>query len=99
MIPIPVPEAAKRIRPHCDLVAMGPPPGVSDDDCGTAEMLIAPQHTASAGIGRGQYAYFRPTAAELETLNAGGFIEFAQYGNVVQPFGAAVWRDLPGSSS
>ena len=53
-------------------------------------MLCAP--TADhPGIGRANYAYFRPTEAELATLNDGGFIEFAQYGDVVQPFGAAVW--------
>jgi hypothetical protein len=93
MNPIRVPDSAKASRPWCRVVSMGPPAGVSDDDCGTVEMLVAPVETASRGIGRGQYAYFRPTPAELATLNAGGFIEFAQYGDVVQPFGAAVWDD------
>lgn len=91
MDPIAVPEAAKRERPECQVVSMGPPRGVSDDDCGTAEMLIAPPETATKGIGRGQYAYFQPSPAELEQLNAGGFIEFAQYGTIVQPFSARVW--------
>lgn len=94
MDPISVPDRAKAARPHCAVVAMGPPRGVSDDDCGTAEMLIAPPETApTPGIGRGQYAYFRPSEADLAKLNAGGFIEFCQYGQVVQPFSAFVWDD------
>jgi len=79
---------------------MGPPPGVSDADCGTVEMLLEPHHVQArnvfhrahpAGIGRAQYAYFRPSEEELETLRNGGFIELCQYGSVVQPFSAAVW--------
>ena len=91
MNPISVPPAAVAGRPECQLVNMGPPRGVSDDDCGTAQMLIQPHGHQPAGIGRGNYAYFRPTPAELEQLAAGGFIEIAQYGDVVQPFGAVVW--------
>lgn len=98
MNPISIPDEAKRGRFWCKPVSMGPPPGVNDDDCGTVEMLIA-DHADHPGIGRGQYAYFRPTPAELEILNAGGFIEFAQYGDVVQPFGAAVWSVAPDVSS
>jgi hypothetical protein len=92
MNPIRVPEAAKAGRPECVAVSMGPPPGVSDDDCGTVEMLISPDAGRIRGFaGRAQYAYYRPTEPELEQLRAGGFIEFAQYGQVVQPFSAAVW--------
>src|SRR5690348_6347614 len=91
VIPIPVPEAAKAGRPECRVVSMGPPRGVSDEDCGTAEMLIAPTPAMAGFSGRAQYAYFRPTEEELEQLRAGAFIEFAQYGTVVQPFSAEVW--------
>lgn len=90
MNPIPVPASARAGRPECQLVNMGPPAGVSDDDCGTAQMLIGGQ--ALPGFrGRAQYAYFRPSLAELELLNAGGFLEMCQIGNVVQPFSLAVW--------
>jgi hypothetical protein len=75
---------------------MGPPRGVSDDDCGTAQMLISPVEQQMPGFtGKRQYAYFRPSARELEQLNAGGFIEFCQYGSVVQPFSASVWAPNP----
>jgi predicted RNase H-like HicB family nuclease len=88
---IPVPEAARVGRPECEFVRMGPPPGVRDEDCGTAEMLVSPPGRIPGFGGRANYAYFRPTPEELEQLKAGGFIELAQYGSVVQPFGMAVW--------
>lgn len=92
MEPIPAPDQAKVGRPDCKLIAMGPPRGVSDDDCGTAEMLISEVSTEMPGYpARRQYAYYRPSPAELEHLAAGGFIEFCQYGQVVQPFSATVW--------
>jgi hypothetical protein len=92
MDPIRVPDAAKAGRPDCKLISMGPPPGVSDDDCGTVEMLISPDAARIPGFaGRAQYAYYRPTPEEIEDLRNGGFIEFAQYGQVVQPFSATVW--------
>lgn len=92
MEPIPVPVAAKHGRPDCKLIAMGPPRGVSDADCGTAEMLISSVEETLPGFpARRQYAYYRPSEAEVEQLRAGGFIEFCQYGTVVQPFSATVW--------
>lgn len=92
MEPIPAPDQAKASRPDCKLVAMGPPRGVSDDDCGTAEMLISPMSEELPGFpARRQYAYYRPNEAELAHLAAGGFIEFCQYGQVVQPFSATIW--------
>jgi len=93
MIPTTVPEHIKAARPWCRVVNMGPPPGVSDADCGTAEMLIsAAQDPEIPGFeGRANYVYFRPSVEELAQLAAGGVIEFAQYGHVVQPFSAAVW--------
>lgn len=97
MNPIKVPDAAKTNRPDCTLVRMGPPRGVSDDDCGTVEMLISAGTDRIPGMdGRAQYAYYRPTDAELDQLRAGGFIEIAQYGHVVQPFSAVIW---PGDSN
>lgn len=90
MNPIPVPDAAKATRPYCRLVAMGPPPGVSDDECGTPEMLISPV-ADNPIIGPAQYAYFRPTPSECAQLARGGFLEMAQHGTVVQPFSLVVW--------
>ena len=90
MKPIAVPASVRAARPECQLVDMGPPVGVSDADCGTASMLIGAERLPGFR-GRAQYAYFRPTSAELELLNAGGFLEMCQIGTVVQPFSLAVW--------
>lgn len=87
-----VPETAKAARPWCKVVSMGLPPGVSYEDCGTAEMLIgAESEIPGYSSGIANYAYYKPSQYDLEALFKGGFIEFAQYGRVVQPFSAVVW--------
>lgn len=90
MEPIPVPDTAKATRPSYRLVSMGPPRGVSDEVCGTVEMLIEPT-AGYPGVGRAQYAYYRPSPVECAQLARGGFLEMAQYGDVVQPFSLVVW--------
>ncbi len=92
MTPISIPAAAALTRPGCTPIQMGPPPGVSDEDCGTVEMLVSPV-PLSSGVGRPHFAYFRPSPIELRQLLDGGFLELALYGNGVQPFGLAVWPD------
>lgn len=92
MIPIPVPDVAKRGRPECRLVDMGRPAGVPEEECGSAQMLIGGRPLTNFA-GREQFAYFRPTASELAILNAGGFLEMCQIGTVVQPFSLSVWHD------
>ena len=77
MDPISVPESAQTARPWCHLVNMGPPVGVSASDCGTAPMLVA-RESDVPGFGRANYAYYRPSPAEILLLTEGGFIEFAQ---------------------
>lgn len=94
MNPIPVPEAAKLTRPECQVVNMGKPQGVPDEECGSVEMLISPSQAMSGFGGRSQYAYFRPNERELEILNNGGFLELNQIGSVVQPFALSVWDEL-----
>jgi hypothetical protein len=98
MNPAEVPAAAEQARPECTKVQMGPPRGVSDQVCGTAEMLIQPPGHQPAGIGAGRYAYFQPTAEQLAVLNAGGFLELAQYGGGVVPFGLQVFTSDEDSS-
>lgn len=99
MIPIPVPTNARAARPECRLVNMGPPPGVRGEDCGTAEMLIGPPPIPGFPQGRANYVYYKPSAEEIEQLRAGGFIEMAQYGSVVQPFSLAVWGMPAGTAA
>lgn len=92
MNPINVPELAKRARPDCTVRRIGPPPGVADEDCGTAEMLCSNNADAMPGFpAHRNYAYYKPNDEELETLLAGGFIEILQCGNVIQPFGVSIW--------
>lgn len=86
MLPIPVPEFAQREHPEHQVVDMGPPPGVGDDDCGHAEMLLGRKPAMPGFAGRDQLAYFKPTPVELEVLNRGGCLELNQLGTVVQPF-------------
>ena len=91
MEPTKVPESAKRAYPNHGLIDMGPPRGVSDDVCGTAEMLLGRTPTMPGFGGRDQLAFFKPSRDELFELNAGGYLVMNQLGNVVQPFSLGVW--------
>lgn len=103
MEPIDIPTTARTGRPDCEPVRMGPPKGVSEESVGTARMLMSEPDadTIPGYTTRRFYAYFRPSDDELAMLNDGGFIEVAQYGLGVQPFGAAIWPPeheiVPGS--
>lgn len=86
MIPIPVPDEAKAERgKECDVVDMRPPAGVSAVPQSSLEMLLS-RAPYPGFTGRGQFAYFRPTAEELIVLQNGGYLELCQIGRVVQPF-------------
>jgi hypothetical protein len=92
--PVEVPSVARVARPFSRIVSMGPPEGVSNEDCGTVQMLVETVDDAIPGFtGRAHFTYFRPTEAEMEALRNGGFIEVAQYGQGVQPFSVTVWDD------
>ena len=99
MNPIEIPAEARLSRPDCEVVSMGPPSGVPGEECGTAAMLASGQAEQMTGfVARRFYAYYRPTEAELARLNDGGFIEILQVGNVVQPFGCAIWSADPAAA-
>lgn len=91
MNPTSVPESAKRHYPNHKVFPMGPPPGVSDDDCGTVEMLLGGGFTLPGFTGRDQRAFFKPSATDLAILNAGGYLVMNQIGQVVQPFSLGTW--------
>lgn len=75
MEPIGIPPAAVRLNPGLRAVHVGPPPGISDDDCGTPEVLVG-----ESPDGYPVFAdYWRPTPAQMNTLIEGGFIELRQY--------------------
>lgn len=85
MIPIPVPDEAKQRLAPCRLVRWGPPEGVSDEDCGTVEMIASETTRETFGT-LSHFAFFKPTPDELAVLQAGGVLELCQIGAAVQPF-------------
>lgn len=75
MIPIGIPPAAVRHNPDLRALHVGPPPGISDEDCGTPEVLVG-----QSPEGYPVFAdYWQPTPDQLRMLVDGGFIELRQY--------------------
>ena len=63
MIPVPVPQRVKDARPWARITKMGPPRGVSDADCGTAEMQNDTEVQAIPGFAAtSTYVYYKPNA-------------------------------------
>ena len=90
MTPIPIPPEAAATRPQLKALRIGPPPGVSADDCGTVESLAGVQD------GYPMYAgYWRPTPVQLEALAGGGFIELIQYAPRMVMHSMTVWLPYP----
>jgi hypothetical protein len=87
MDPIPVPAKAAAARPWAHKRPIGPPRGVSDDDCGTVEALVE-----EAQFGIVYRDYWKPTEEQLKTLNEGGFIELAQYTPQMMMHSMTVWE-------
>lgn len=88
MEPIPVPAIAEAARPWAHKRAVGPPIGLSDEDCGTVEALVGEEQ-----FGTVYRDYWRPTADQLQILNEGGFIELAQYTPQMMMHAMTVWED------
>lgn len=91
MAPIPVPPEAAANRLACRAIRIGPPPGVSDDDCSTLECLAGLHESGLPMIA----AYWRPTPEQLTTLQAGGFIEHIQYARRLTMHSMTVWAAAP----
>lgn len=90
MDPIPVPPEAAASRPDFRALSVGPPVGVSGQDCGTVESLVGILHGYPA------YAnYWRPTREQLAALNGGGFIELIQYAPRMAMHSMTVWDASP----
>ncbi len=53
----------------------GPPPGVADKDCGTLHV----KRWVDPGLGMVLTSFWRPNAADLAALNAGGSIAVNLY--------------------
>jgi hypothetical protein len=90
MTPIPIPPEAAAARATLKALRIGPPPGVSDAECGTVESLVGQSEE-----GYPMYAnYWRPTPEQLDALAAGGFIELIQYAPRMAMHSMTVW-DVP----
>lgn len=87
MTPIPVPNNAERARPWAHKRNIGPPRGLTDDECGTVEALVGEET-----YGTVFRDYWRPTPEQLEALNRGGFIELAQYTPQMMMHSLTVWE-------
>lgn len=75
MDPIGIPPEAVLLNPGYKAVHIGPPPGISDADCGTPEVLVGETPEGYPVLAD----YWRPTPEQLAVLNAGGFLELRQY--------------------
>lgn len=74
MKPSNVPDLAKQVRPDARVFPVGPPRGVSDDDCGTIEAQV--EHGEFGPLWR---TYWQPSDHELAQLRDGGRVELSLY--------------------
>ena len=79
MDPIPVPDRMKELYPEFEVATIGPPSGMSDQEVGSPECLVG---YTDFDLGRRLPTFsdfWRPTAEQLELLNAGGVLELRLY--------------------
>lgn len=86
-----IPDMAKKLRPEFIEVDMGSPPGL-ESVVSNVKMLIGRLHPPN-DFAQTNFAYYRPNEYELSLLNNGGYIEFGQMGEVVQPFILGIFGD------
>lgn len=89
MTPIGIPPEAVEANPGYKAMHIGPPLGISDQDCGTPEVLrgVTPEGYPVLAD------YWRPTEHQLALLNAGGFIELRQYANQMVMHSMSVYAE------
>lgn len=76
----PISEEIKEEYPTFNVVVMGPPAGIAEEDCYSLETL---QGYVSEGAFDGAplfKSYWKPTEAELAILNSGGTLELGIIG-------------------
>jgi hypothetical protein len=88
MDPIGIPPEAVRLNPTAKAVHIGPPPGISDAECGTPEVLVGLTEEGYTTLSD----FWRPTPAQLATLRDGGFIELRQYSSQMVMHSLTVYR-------
>lgn len=92
MEPVAIPDQIVIDNPTFKALHIGPPKGMTDEECGTVEAFV--------GFVDGLPCiadYWRPTPEQLEILNAGGFLELRQYSPQMIMHSLTVYadRDVP----
>lgn len=81
MRPTSVPQSAKEEQPQLRVINIGPPPSVSDQDCGTVEAQVGSYREVGVFDGAPVVrTYWKPSEEELDYLqNHGGVIELCYF--------------------
>lgn len=81
MIPTTVPQVAKEEHPQLQVINIGPPRGVSAQDCGTVEAQVGQWREVGVFDGAPVVrTYWKPSEEELDYLqNHGGVIELTYF--------------------
>lgn len=87
---IPVPDVAKKAHPWAQTVDVGPPPGVGDEECGTANSLVEPGRLGDYVTNEWR-TFFKLSEEQLATLAAGGSICFVMTSGQMVPHRSEVW--------
>lgn len=77
-------EDARRLRPWSRMITIGPPRGVSDDDCGTVDALV--EHLQGDLFPDRIRIAVGLEDGDLDRLIAGEPIWLTVFSNVLQPF-------------
>ena len=85
-----VPEIEKASRPWAQEVRVGPPIGVSDDDCGTAQALVEPAKLGDTYTVNDWQVYYKPDAGEIANLEAGGWIKLSMLSGQMIPHSISI---------
>lgn len=94
---VPIPEHVKAARPWAAVRPFGPPQGVADEDCGTAEVQVDPRAGSGTMSGVAHRLHWRPDEHEIAQLVAGGTVEVAIFGQVLPPSSVVVFGPAPPS--
>lgn len=89
-----VPAGAATSRPWAQKVDIGPPPGVDEEECGTASALVEPGKLGDYTVNEFR-TYFKPTKEELKQLNDGGHVVFVMLCGQMVAHHAEVFYEKP----
>lgn len=93
MSPTEIPDAARAARPWAQELTIGPPRGVSDDECGSVEALV--EHVAGEGPFPDRiHVPLRLDDGELELLAAGEPVWLTVCAPQLVPFALSVGRTV-----